>query len=1564
MQTPKPAPKKCSTAADISASDTLKQIEAEAVPFEEIELTPANWYALFGEDGIVSTPIGYVKMGEHQYLKLAQKGRDGKLGMIKPTLEHPSVVVMDKSQAKDGQTTEREYSYVFIKAFVGKNGERLYYFTSITVSKDGQEVVISNQEKDRSRIQRLLKNGKLAYINKATLPPASDKTIQGDQLTNPVGEEFSSADKGTTIVPNNQIKSSENIENSQNTTNNSENTDVITEQIILKAYNRIARSNIGKVLLFETNTDDTVAVCGYKEAEFVADLLGLSSLDGYDYGEPIVYVKRNDVVMALKNAGKKYKFISKSHILQGSKSTNPQPQQQNQPQEQAPETREQKIKRLLQERRERILQDGTGFDSAFGLVAPKDITSPQQITDNIEAIVRALALAEDALGKKGEMGSEDTTHPLHNFNGWVYGEGHTANAQHQIEGYLMTLDVLPSAITSEWAKQTDIKTHGDLRRYVEQLYKDTKNALRDLTTPLTLEQKQALVRDISDDKTKVVLVTNKTLTKTLAELGATRQTIADVVSALAKGDRINGFCTNGTVILNTDALHIGMDVIQTFVHERQHLFTKSNPQLLDTMVTHLSADRLAQLLQDISRTSFYDRYNNGTEAGHRVLADEFLSHIMQEAYATDKDADAVAQQYGITNQDILTSLHNLDYEQRNSNHLSRARRNTLLGNRTQNSSRQSGRDSQTGQKRYGLRTAEQGRGRTPARGQTPQDGEVADIPLFSASRSKDLQQSAKSTTFAAKPRVPKAELAVAYQDMFRRQAQGQFPDGNGFAYSANYYHFFENGQIVQSVFIDGNENLISKLKQKYGIDSSTRPTDTNVERPQGTHRPSHSDDGLFQRQRGGDERVDSLHGAERTDGTPDNQEIGRDTQSDNSTGVTDPRFSVSGTQVVPLGEHTLVGLHNITSDKLRKVLRAGGLANPSAAVIDIARQDHHGYGEISLVMPSSLVDSRTGRNAGTYAGDAYTPMYPNIEYRAGKDTAKRIKDLVKGLPEPMQKRIAQDIVYYMDGNARNSGLQYLFLKERGQELPIEHAARRYPNIRLGEIYDRLGFKQSADGIDSNALYLAYEKLPVDRLFEFNLWLTRKGDTTKMSNWKNRVDTYRKEGNNEWANMLSERLNTPLSFSEFDTNISEVSRDEREAGKERPEQTIEKAAQIINEQGLQKEFEQWQQDVIDQLGYEEVLYAGITKSGNRRYVPNTVENASRLMNSRESTNWLGGEGISETKSTLLDKFDTLAQIRQHKDILESDGDKILEAYKKVSDDWHQLGSDFYDYTQTDKGAFGLGDNPLIAIDAALARLQEAMLKRNPITYLNKEYRYSLSEDSEFGKRLLDIKERIQNLPSKYFETKFARPVYLNEFRNAVVPNDLPQDLRDGLTQAGLDLYEYDREKENSRREATLQATEDNGIRFSISYSPDTDRTLSPAARQEMATIRDEAVANGTFMKAPNGEPTRLTERQWLQVRTKAFKKWFGDWNAKHEAEVELPNRLAQWLSKENIEKAQGKSRAEIIKEFGNEPQAIAYIPMQFLPLVDSSTCTSRNHLLGLWVLSACAEHLKVRSYFEL
>ncbi len=48
------------------------------------------------------------------------------------------------------------------------------------------------------------------------------------------------------------------------------------------------------------------------------------------------------------------------------------------------------------------------------------------------------------------------------------------------------------------------------------------------------------------------------------------------------------------------------------------------------------------------------------------------------------------------------------------------------------------------------------------------------------------------------------------------------------------------------------------------------------------------------------------------------------------------------------------------------------------------------------------------------------------------------------------------------------------------------------------------------------------------------------------------------------------------------------------------------------------------------------------------------------------------------------------------------------------------------------------------------------------------------------------------------------------------------------------------------------------------------------QNETERIVSEAEKNGTYMKAPNGKPTKLNEKQWAQVRTKNFKDWFGDW----------------------------------------------------------------------------------------
>lgn len=52
--------------------------------------------------------------------------------------------------------------------------------------------------------------------------------------------------------------------------------------------------------------------------------------------------------------------------------------------------------------------------------------------------------------------------------------------------------------------------------------------------------------------------------------------------------------------------------------------------------------------------------------------------------------------------------------------------------------------------------------------------------------------------------------------------------------------------------------------------------------------------------------------------------------------------------------------------------------------------------------------------------------------------------------------------------------------------------------------------------------------------------------------------------------------------------------------------------------------------------------------------------------------------------------------------------------------------------------------------------------------------------------------------------------------------------------------------------------------------------APGSQSSMDAVRKQYEGTEQWMKAPNGRPTKLNERQWLQVRTPEFKAWFGDW----------------------------------------------------------------------------------------
>lgn len=60
---------------------------------------------------------------------------------------------------------------------------------------------------------------------------------------------------------------------------------------------------------------------------------------------------------------------------------------------------------------------------------------------------------------------------------------------------------------------------------------------------------------------------------------------------------------------------------------------------------------------------------------------------------------------------------------------------------------------------------------------------------------------------------------------------------------------------------------------------------------------------------------------------------------------------------------------------------------------------------------------------------------------------------------------------------------------------------------------------------------------------------------------------------------------------------------------------------------------------------------------------------------------------------------------------------------------------------------------------------------------------------------------------------------------------------------------------------------------IIKSPEDWETILKVEKEE---VKQQAMLEGVFLKAPNGLDSNLKEGQWLTVRTESFKSWFGDW----------------------------------------------------------------------------------------
>lgn len=498
-------------------------------------------------------------------------------------------------------------------------------------------------------------------------------------------------------------------------------------------------------------------------------------------------------------------------------------------------------------------------------------------------------------------------------------------------------------------------------------------------------------------------------------------------------------------------------------------------------------------------------------------------------------------------------------------------------------------------------------------------------------------------------------------------------------------------------------------------------------------------------------------------------------------------------------EKTLMGVHNISEEKLKKAIKQGGLANPSMAVIDTKNGIHTDYGEISLIPRSSLIDAKSGRNAGTYAGDAWTPTYPGVTKemtKKGDEHKKQIAKEAAGGNAELEEHLARTMERYVEDNENRLHLLYLIQKGIKPELLPEttiHTHEEYEELRKILGNDRLQY--SSDGLS---------KEQNDAILEMMLKGAREKAEVVSKPIKD--EEQRKKAVEAMVNMRRNSLvdeNGRLWFAKYDSYIYDVLRDEKRRQNPKIDwyKTDNEADYRVAKEKLAEDYETWKQQLFNDEDIDEKLFAGWTPDGNKRYVKNTLANASRLMNKEDETNAYGNGGLSASKAKLVKKLKTLAEIRQNQHLIKT-GDDVKEQLKEKEDEWFSIIQEVSDMKKID-------DNRFINIDIAEARLQEAMEKRDPIAYLNKEYGYHIDKDGDLASRLMNFMEEASELPVKYFETKFRRPVALSEFAIAVVPETTSPEVIEALENAGLEVHAYEKgnhgdENDENRKAAVMNA----------------------------------------------------------------------------------------------------------------------------------------------------------------
>ena len=572
---------------------------------------------------------------------------------------------------------------------------------------------------------------------------------------------------------------------------------------------------------------------------------------------------------------------------------------------------------------------------------------------------------------------------------------------------------------------------------------------------------------------------------------------------------------------------------------------------------------------------------------------------------------------------------------------------------------------------------------------------------------------------------------------------------------------------------------------------------------------------------------------------------------------------------------TLVAMHNMTEEKLRRTLDIGAWPSPSIAVVK-AKEGHANYGEYSAIFPRGTIDPQADGRNKVYGGDAWTPTHDNalvergVNYEARRAFDDRIKDLSSRFAGGifrgsstlgkigLENETRMEPEEIADKLANHPEVQAAFLQSEGKQLePVRRDKqfdRFFSNATIRRYIDTVGEQEVARlavKLMTGERLTAEEMKPAEQAIrevyaeEHANFLNRRPESKEK-----RIDYYME--NNVFQNRVEDFVRNAQEFYESGGSAGEIDK----------EATAAKMMEMIAPGGSWNDalrtVKDWVKPQLEGLLGERGIYNGkdtVTDRGRRSFAEThwdyTAENIVKAMNMAAAK---GANVYGITPETLA-----ATATQEYKTVDEMHADEAR--LRTVSEEEHakalrDLGI-YLDRMVNDLMLTTMHkyDNSFEEEQNLSGIIAEAAKGKKTTAAVKAAFRkegYAISDGH--AKSILALIDRAANIPTGYYEAKPQRVVGFDEALAVVAPDNAPADLMGEMRNAGMNVVEYkagdeaDRlAKVNSIERARFSVDEDGGS------LPDDERDkwentrLTPEQKEQLERARARARGDAPRMQ---------------------------------------------------------------------------------------------------------------------